>query len=63
VILLLDDPILHGGLEYADIFQCLAPHRGAFLFQKDVMEVTTPIKKKRWLLALSHRAFSQPQRC
>jgi hypothetical protein len=27
-------PIKHGDMENADIFQCLAPHCGAFLFQK-----------------------------
>ena len=31
----LNDPIKHGGMENADIFYCLAPHHGAFLFQKD----------------------------
>jgi hypothetical protein len=36
---------MHGGMENADIFQCLAPHCGAFLFQKDAEVVTTKPKK------------------
>jgi hypothetical protein len=43
---LLNDPIKHGGLENADIFLCLAPHYGAFLFQK-MLDGTKNISQKK----------------
>ena len=42
----LNPPILHGGLENAASFQCLAPHHGVFLFQKDSVRWYQLIQKK-----------------